>query len=147
YPATARDGYSGDIDYIVGINLADNSIAGVRVLGHRETPGLGDDIEVRKSNWIKSFNGKRLGRPELARWTVKKDGGVFDGFTGATITPRALVTSVARVLQYHAQHGAGHAQALLDQHRARQAQAPARQAETPARQASASASPPPAGNH
>jgi len=133
YPATARDGYSGDINYIVGINLADNTIAGVRVLGHRETPGLGDGIEVRKSNWIKSFNGKRLGLPALQGWTVKKDGGVFDGFTGATITPRALVTSVARVLQYHAQHGTKHAQALLEQHQAKQASEPASQ--------------PPAGNH
>ena len=119
YPATARDGYSGDIHYIVGVNLKDNGVAGVRVLSHRETPGLGDGIEVRKSAWIKSFNGKSLGQPAAEEWTVKKDGGVFDGFTGATITPRALVTSVAGVLRYHTQHGFEHSKTLLAEHRAR----------------------------
>ncbi|MGB5323943.1 MAG: electron transport complex subunit RsxG [Pseudomonadales bacterium] len=117
YPATARDGYSGDIRYIVGINLADSSVAGVRVLQHRETPGLGDGIELRKSRWITSFDGKRLGKPPIARWTVKKNGGDFDAFTGATITPRALVKSVAGVLQYHEQYGAQLAATLLQQKR------------------------------
>lgn len=105
YPATARDGYSGDIRYIVGVRLNDATIAGVRVLEHRETPGLGDGIEIRKSDWIRSLDGKSIGNPPLQRWTVKKEGGDFDGFTGATITPRALVQSVAGVLQYHEQHG------------------------------------------
>ncbi len=101
YAATARDGYSGDIDFIIGINLADGSVAGVRVLQHRETPGLGDKIDVRKADWINDFTGKRLGDPPLAQWTVRKDGGAFDGFTGATITPRALTQAIARTLQYH----------------------------------------------
>ena len=103
YPATARDGYSGDIDFIVGVNLADGSVAGVRVLQHRETPGLGDKIDARKSDWINSFSGKRLGAPPREQWTVRKDGGVFDGFTGATITPRALTQAIARTLEYHQQ--------------------------------------------
>ena len=110
YPATARDGYSGDIDFIVGINLADGSVAGVRVLQHRETPGLGDKIDARKSDWINDFAGKRLGSPPLEQWTVSKDGGVFDAFTGATITPRAVTVSIANTLRYHHQH----IEALLD---------------------------------
>ncbi len=104
YPATARDGYSGDIDYIVGINLRDETIAGVRVLSHKETPGLGDKVDLRKSQWILGFNGKSLANPRPEKWLVKKDGGEFDSFTGATITPRALVNSVASVLRYHRTH-------------------------------------------
>lgn len=104
YPATARDGYSGDIDYIVGVNLTDNSIAGLRVLRHKETPGLGDKIELRKSDWVLSFNGKSLQNLPAKQWAVSKDGGTFDAFTGATITPRAVVNSVSEVLRYHEQH-------------------------------------------
>jgi len=104
YPATARDGYSGDINYIVGVNLEDESIAGVRVLSHRETPGLGDKVDLRKSDWILGFNAKSLNNPDLEKWTVSKDGGSFDSFTGATITPRALTKSIASVLQYHQQN-------------------------------------------
>ncbi len=100
YPVVARDGYSGDIAMIVGVGM-DGKLAGVRVLQHKETPGLGDGIETRKSDWILDFDGKSLGNPEKARWTVKKDGGEFDGFTGATITPRAVVLAVARTLEYH----------------------------------------------
>jgi electron transport complex protein RnfG len=103
YPVTAREGYSGDIDYIIGINLADASIAGVRVLSHKETPGLGDKIDLRKSNWILNFNDRSLGNPTLEKWRVKKDGGTFDSFTGATITPRALIQSIAMALEYHRQ--------------------------------------------
>lgn len=100
YPVVARDGYSGDIVMIVGIGL-DGQLAGARVLQHKETPGLGDGIETRKSDWILSFSGKSLGNPLKERWTVKKDGGVFDGFTGATITPRAVTLAVARTLEFH----------------------------------------------
>lgn len=110
YPATARDGYSGDIDYIVGINIKDGRIAGVRVLSHKETPGLGDKIELRKSDWILDFNQRKLGDPDIEGWTVSKDGGVFDAFTGATITPRAVTVSIANTLRYHHQH----LEALLD---------------------------------
>jgi len=98
-PATATDGYSGDIDMIIGIN-SNGTVAGVRVLSHRETPGLGDAIDRRKSPWIDGFAGKSLANPNIDRWTVKKDGGDFDQFTGATITPRAVIQAVARALQY-----------------------------------------------
>lgn len=104
YPATARDGYSGDINYIIGINLEDAGIAGVRVLSHRETPGLGDKVDLRKSGWILGFDGKSLENPAPEKWTVTKDGGSFDSFTGATITPRALTKSIASVLKYHQQN-------------------------------------------
>jgi electron transport complex protein RnfG len=98
-PATARDGYSGDIELIVGVN-ADGTVAGVRVLSHKETPGLGDAVDLKKSNWILGFDGRSLSDPEPARWAVKKDKGVFDSFTGATITPRAVVSTTRRVLEY-----------------------------------------------
>lgn len=102
-PATARDGYTGDIDLIVGINV-DGSIAGVRVLTHRETPGLGDAIDKKKSNWVDGFNGKSLNNPNIALWKVKKDQGIFDQFTGATITPRAVTKTVLNTLQYFDQN-------------------------------------------
>jgi electron transport complex protein RnfG len=104
-PVTARDGYSGDIELIVGVN-ADGSIAGVRALSHKETPGLGDKVSLKKSDWILGFNGRSLENPLPARWAVKKDHGVFDQFTGATITPRAVVAATLRALQYARDHRA-----------------------------------------
>lgn len=98
-PTAAPDGYSGEIRLLVGVNV-DGSIAGVRVLRHNETPGLGDKIELAKDSWILSFDGKSLANPAGESWTVKKDGGDFDQFAGATITPRAVVKQVKRVLQY-----------------------------------------------
>jgi electron transport complex protein RnfG len=98
-PARAPDGYSGAIDLIVGVNR-DGSIAGVRVLQHRETPGLGDAVDHRKSDWLEGFRGRSLTNPAPDRWTVRKDGGAFDQFTGATITPRAVVRATARALEY-----------------------------------------------
>ncbi len=98
-PAAAPDGYSGVIDMIVGVNR-DGSIAGVRVLAHRETPGLGDKVDLKKSDWIMDFDGRSLQNPKQEGWAVKKDKGVFDQFTGATITPRAVVSATFRVLQY-----------------------------------------------
>ena len=100
-PATAPDGYSGDIDIIVGINV-DGSIAGVRALNHKETPGLGDKVDLKKSDWILGFNGKSLENPTPGKWAVKKDRGEFDQFTGATITPRAVIAAVKRALEYYA---------------------------------------------
>lgn len=97
-PAIARDGYSGDIRMIVGINR-DGTVAGVRVVAHRETPGLGDKVDLKRDDWILSFNGRSLEDPEPARWEVKRDGGEFDQFTGATITPRAVVRQVRRTLE------------------------------------------------
>lgn len=96
FPAIARDGYTGDINLIIGINT-DGTVAGVRVLSHRETPGLGDAIDYKKSNWVLGFNGKSLTNAE---WLVKKDGGDFDQFTGATITPRAVTKAVKQTLEY-----------------------------------------------
>lgn len=98
-PAVARDGYTGDIELIVGVNR-DGSIAGVRALAHRETPGLGDKVDIRKSDWVLGFEGRSLENPTLAGWAVKKDKGEFDQFTGATITPRAVVAATLRVLQF-----------------------------------------------
>lgn len=98
-PSVAPDGYSGDIRMIIGINM-DGTVAGVRVLNHRETPGLGDKLELAKSSWILGFNGRSLDNPETERWQVEKDGGEFDQFTGATITPRAVVRRVRDTLQF-----------------------------------------------
>ena len=104
-PVTATDGYSGDINLIVGVNV-DGSIAGVRALSHRETPGLGDKVDIKKSDWVLGFDGSSLQNPELAQWAVKKDKGHFDQFTGATITPRAVVAATLRALQYAERHRA-----------------------------------------
>ena len=101
-PAIAPDGYSGDIRLITGVNM-DGTVAGVRVLTHSETTGLGDKIDIKKSDWILNFNHKSLSQPVISRWRVKKDGGDFDQFTGATITPRAVVAQVKRILEYFVQ--------------------------------------------
>ena len=98
-PATARDGYSGDIRLLVGIDRG-GAVAGVRVLSHRETPGLGDKIELKKSDWVLSFDHKTLADPAPDRWAVIKDGGDFDAFTGATATPRAVVAAVKSAMEY-----------------------------------------------
>lgn len=98
-PAVAPDGYTGEIELIVGVN-SDGTIAGVRALSHRETPGLGDKVDFKKSDWVLGFNGRSLSNPTLDGWAVKKDNGVFDQFTGATITPRAVVAATLRALQF-----------------------------------------------
>jgi len=97
----APDGYGGDIRLLVAVNY-DGTVAGVRVLAHKETPGLGDNIEVEKSDWITRFAGRSLSNPPAEKWRVRKDGGVFDQFTGATVTPRAVVGAVRRTLEYYA---------------------------------------------
>jgi Na+-translocating ferredoxin:NAD+ oxidoreductase subunit G len=96
---TSAEGYSGSIRLLVAINM-DGTLTGVRVIEHRETPGLGDAIERAKSDWILAFNGKSLADPVREKWNVKRDGGVFDQFTGATITPRAVVKAVRDALIY-----------------------------------------------
>jgi Na+-translocating ferredoxin:NAD+ oxidoreductase subunit G len=98
-PVVAPDGYSGRIDLLVGVR-ANGELAGVRVVGHRETPGLGDKIELSKNTWVLSFNGTSLTMPAPEDWAVRKDGGAFDQFVGATITPRAVVQAVHRALLY-----------------------------------------------
>ncbi len=102
-PVTAPDGYTGNINMIVGIN-ADESVAGVRVLAHKETPGLGDKVELKKSSWLLGFDGQRYEGDDDPSWAVKKDGGRFDQFTGATITPRAVVNATARAIHYFREH-------------------------------------------
>jgi len=99
----APDGYSGNIELLIAINI-DGTVSGVRALKHLETPGLGDKIEIRKSDWIKSFTGKKLANENDSRWNVKKDGGMFDQFTGATITPRAVVKAVRNTVNYFNTH-------------------------------------------
>ncbi|MDP1969845.1 MAG: electron transport complex subunit RsxG, partial [Methylobacter sp.] len=100
---TAPDGYSGAINMIMGIDR-DGNILGVRVLSHKETPGLGDKIEVAKSDWILNFVGRSLDNLAPAKWAVKKDGGEFDQFAGATITPRKSVQAIYRGLQLFKAH-------------------------------------------
>ena len=104
-PTTARDGYSGDIRALVGIRR-DGTVAGIRVVAHRETPGLGDKVDIRKSDWVTDFNQRSLADPALPGWNVKKDGGVFDQFTGATVTPRAVILATRRALEYANLHTA-----------------------------------------
>ncbi|MGB5305009.1 MAG: electron transport complex subunit RsxG [Gammaproteobacteria bacterium] len=99
----APDGYSGSIKLLVGINH-DGSLTGVRVVTHRETPGLGDAIDETRSDWIHIFDGRSLEDPAIDKWEVKKDGGVFDQLTGATITPRAVVRAVRQALLYYRRH-------------------------------------------
>lgn len=99
----APDGYGGPIRLLVGIR-ADGKLAGVRVVSHRETPGLGDFIEADKSDWITRFEGLSLGNPPGDRWAVEKDGGRFDQMTGATITPRAVVEAIKNALIYFRGH-------------------------------------------
>jgi electron transport complex protein RnfG len=101
--AVAPDGYSGAIRLLVAVNL-DGTLAGVRVVQHRETPGLGDAIEAERSDWILGFKGKSLTNPLKKGWKVKRDGGTFDQFTGATITPRAVVKAVHKALLYFQLH-------------------------------------------
>jgi electron transport complex protein RnfG len=100
---TSGQGYAGEIASIMAVDKEGN-ILGVRILRHAETPGLGDKIEVARSNWVRAFDGHNLDNPDHSGWKVKKDGGIFDQFTGATITPRAVVRSVYEGLQFFADH-------------------------------------------
>ncbi len=90
---TEGQGYGGAISLVMGVDR-DGKLLGVRVLAHSETPGLGDRIEPAKDRWITRFSGRSLDDPAPAQWGVKKDGGVFDQFSGATITPRAVVKAI-----------------------------------------------------
>ncbi len=103
-------GYAGALVCVIGVSR-EGKILGVRVIKHAETPGLGDKIEPAKTNWIHSFEGKWLGEPTADKWAVKKDGGVFDQFAGATITPRGVVKAVKEGLEFFDQNRS----ALLDE--------------------------------
>jgi electron transport complex protein RnfG len=93
----ARNGYNGDIRVLLGIRY-NGEIVGARVLSHRETPGLADDIDIRRSDWITHFNGHSLAQLEPQDWDVKQRAGQFDAFTGATITPRAIISAIHQAL-------------------------------------------------
>ena len=99
----AVDGYNGRIGLLAGID-SQGRLTGVRVTAHSETPGLGDAIEIEKSDWLLAFDGKSLETPQPSGWAVRRDGGVFDQFTGATVTPRAVVKAVRLALEYYGQH-------------------------------------------
>jgi electron transport complex protein RnfG len=101
--AVAPDGYSGRIALIMAIH-PDGSLGGVRVVNHNETPGLGDYIDIAKHDWIKTFDGRSRELFKDEMWKVRKDGGVFEHMTGATVTPRAVIKAVNRALQYFEAH-------------------------------------------
>ncbi|HSO83240.1 RnfABCDGE type electron transport complex subunit G [Thiocapsa sp.] len=96
-------GYAGPIELLLGLDAA-GTVLGTRVLSHAETPGLGDKMEVAKGDWILGFDGLRLGNPPAERWAVKKDGGDFDQFTGATITPRGILAALRSGLEFFEKH-------------------------------------------
>ncbi|HEX9875454.1 MAG TPA: electron transport complex subunit RsxG [Gammaproteobacteria bacterium] len=103
FATVAPRGYSGPIQLLVGV-AADGSLTGVRVLSHRETPGLGDAIEIGKSAWIEGFRGASLADPAPADWAISKHGGEFDSITGATVTPTAVIEAVRDTLIYFRDH-------------------------------------------
>lgn len=103
FVVTARDGYSGPIRLLLGID-SDGSITGLRILEHRETPGLGDKIEAGRSDWVRQFDGRSLANPAVGDWALKIDGGDFDQLTGASITPRAVINAVRDTLIYFDTH-------------------------------------------
>jgi electron transport complex protein RnfG len=98
---SARDGYSGPIRLLVGIDV-EGTVTGVQVLEHRETPGLGDGVEAGKSDWVRQFDGRSLVNPTPDGWAIKRDGGEFDQLTGASVTPRSIVNAVRQTLLYFA---------------------------------------------
>jgi len=105
FAVTARDGYAGPIRILVGIDVA-GTVTGVRILEHRETPGLGDGIEASRSDWVHQFDGRSLGDPPVAAWQLRVDGGRFDQLTGASVTPRAVVKAIRETLLYFDVHRA-----------------------------------------
>jgi len=99
----APDGYNGTIKLLVGIYW-NGTLSGVRVVSHKETPGLGDDIDQDRSTWILGLTGRSLSNPEPEAWKVRRDGGIFDQFTGATISPRAVINAIRNCLTYFSNH-------------------------------------------
>jgi H+/Na+-translocating ferredoxin:NAD+ oxidoreductase subunit G len=103
FEVIAPDGYSGAIKLLIGVDYA-GLVTGVRTLSHRETPGLGDAIDIQRSDWVLDFDGRSLDAPLADAWAVRRDGGSFDQFTGATITPRAVVNAIRRALFHFREH-------------------------------------------
>ncbi len=95
----APDGYNGTIKLLIGIYW-NGTLSGVRIVSHRETPGLGDDIDQNRSTWILGLTGRSLSNPAPDAWKVRRDGGIFDQFTGATISPRAVINAIRNCLIY-----------------------------------------------
>lgn len=103
FVVTARDGYAGPIRILLGIDH-DGTVTGLRILQHRETPGLGDKIDQARSDWVFQFDGRSLLDPELNGWHLKTDGGVFDQLSGASVTPRAVIKASRETLLYFDAH-------------------------------------------
>lgn len=103
FASVAPQGYNAPIQLLVGVT-PDGTVTGVRVVSHRETPGLGDRIEITRSPWIERFDGTSLEMPPRELWAVTKDDGAFDALTGATVTSRAVVNAVRDTLLYFEQH-------------------------------------------
>lgn len=99
FAVTAPDGYAGPIRILLGIDI-NGVVTGLRILEHRETPGLGDKIEESKSDWVHQFAGKSLGDPVIEDWSIRRDGGEFDQLSGASVTPRAVINAVRETLLY-----------------------------------------------
>ena len=104
FASVAPHGYNAPINLLIGISIATSRVTGVRVVSHRETPGLGDLIDIGKSNWILQFDGKGFDDPPAADWAVRQDDGAFDAITGATVTPRAVIEAVHDTLLYFEAH-------------------------------------------
>ena len=105
FAVTAKGGYAGPIRLLVGVDVA-GSVTGVRILEHRETPGLGDGIEATRSDWVYQFDGRSIGDPPAAAWQLSVDGGEFDQLTGASVTPRAVIKAIRETLLYFGAHHA-----------------------------------------
>lgn len=103
FVVTAVDGYAGPIRILLGVDM-DGVVTGLRILEHRETPGLGDRIDAMRSDWVYQFDGRSLGDPEVSGWAIGVDGGEFDQLTGASITPRAVVKAIRQTLLYFGTH-------------------------------------------
>lgn len=99
FVVSARDGFSGPIRILLGVDAA-GMVTGVRILQHRETPGLGDKIESSRSDWVYQFDGRSMGDPQVFGWSLKTDGGEFDQLTGASVTPRAVIAAIRETLIY-----------------------------------------------
>lgn len=99
FVVTAKDGFSGPIRILLGVDLQ-GVVTGIRILKHRETPGLGDKIDSRRSDWVHQFPGHSITDPEVTKWAIKRDGGQFDQLTGASVTPRAVVKAMRDTLIY-----------------------------------------------
>jgi electron transport complex protein RnfG len=99
----APDGYGGPIELLIAIDN-DGRLLGVDILRHSETQGIGDGFAPHRSHWLRDLIGHSLDNPQPKQWTIRKDGGAFEQFTGASVTPRAILKSVRQALEYYATH-------------------------------------------